>query len=189
VLAVVTVLALAAGMATSALFLRLARPEADGAGGGAEGGGGLEPGRPDRVELGPLSIALPAELGPWSPVSGDVFDPVRSGSSTTGLAVEGAWGVLAPGGLVVTVMTVTQGSHRGVAGLTGPFDGAAALDVPWPGPGDHVAGQQVTDGMRELLLAAELDGGQLAVLSVSGPAEMFVDGALERSFATVRPGG
>lgn len=186
VLAGLAVVSLGAGMATTAWLV------GPGVSGGqppeAAGSAGPEvPGRPGAVTLGPLSILLPAGHGPWTAVSDEVFEPVRSGSASAGFAVEGAWGVLGPGGLVITVMTVAPGDHQGVVGLRGPFEGAAAVDVPWPGPGDHVAGWQETDGVRELLLAAELRDGRLVVLSLSGPVVAFADGELADAFATTVP--
>ncbi|WP_155859425.1 hypothetical protein [Cellulomonas sp. KRMCY2] len=173
VMAAVAALALTAGIGASAL---VAAPAA-----GPRAGAG-DP-LPGSTALGPVSIVLPRELGPWTVVPEDTFAEIRGQASTSGFTIDAVWGAVAPGDLIVTVMR--SQAHYGVESLTGPFDDNA-VDLPWNGSAPHVAGSADTDGLRELLLAVELEDGGLAVLSISGPVASFAGGELEEAFRSVR---
>lgn len=134
--------------------------------------------------MGPMLIHLPADLGPWTTAPSDSFDAVRGSDS---LVIDGAWGAMAPGPVVVTVLTAKEGTHGGVAAIAESMPDAG--DVEWDGRQDHAVGTDVADGVRELMLAVESDDGDLVILSVSGPVSAFDSGTLEEAFRTSRLGG
>lgn len=134
----------------------------------------------EMTSLGPILIHLPDDLGPWSAVPGSSFDPVRGSDALRGAVIDGAWGVVAPTAVVVTVMTTKPGTHGGLTAV-----GASIPSVPgvqWDGAQRHVAGVVVGDGVRELLLVLEAPGGELVIVSVSGPPEAFDSGTLQEAF-------
>ena len=136
----------------------------------------------EMTALGPILIHLPDDLGPWSAVPGSNFDPVRGSDALRGAVIDGAWGVVAPTAVVVTVMTTKAGTHGGLTAV-----GASIPSVPgvqWDGAQRHVAGVVVGDGVRELLLVLEVPGGELVIVSVSGPLEAFDSGTLQEAFRT-----
>ena len=145
------------------------------------------PARAELTELGPVRIHLPAEAGPWTMVPAESFDAVREGDGIGGATIDGAWGAVAPGAVVVTVLAADAGTHGGVASVRESVP--ESDDVTWSGSEDHVAGEQVADGVRELILAAVSDSGDLVILSVSAPEDAFGSGALYEAFRTARVEG
>jgi len=97
-----------------------------------------------------------------------------------------AWGDVAPGPVVVTVFTAAAGSHGGLDSVaaTIPRD----EDVTWSGRAARAVGVEVTDGVRDLMLAVETSDGDLVILSVSAPVAAFDSGTLQESFRTARVG-
>lgn len=136
---------------------------------------------PTLTFLGPVAIHLPEDVGDWSIVDAEAFEPIRSSQALGGARIEGAWGAVAPGGVVVTVLT----AHLRLEG-SGP-DVLAALpnagSATWTGREDHVASSQMVNGVRELVLVV-LRGDLLTILGVSGPDSTFSSGALEEAFRT-----
>lgn len=144
---------------------------------------------PDEVQrtaLGPVQIHLPDDVGPWSTVPGSSFDDLRAGGAPGGMMIDSAWGAVAPGLVVVTVFTAAAGSHGGLDSVaaTIPRD----EDVTWSGRAAHAIGVEVTDGVRDLMLAVETSDGDLVILSVSAPVAAFDSGTLQESFRTARVG-
>lgn len=176
-MAAVATVALLCGVGFGALVLPGGRP------------GPAPTAAPEGTPLGPVTVVLPEDLGPWVAVPAARMEEVREAASGGGLVLDGAWGAVAPGDVVVTVMTAPAGAHAGVASVTGPFS-AGRLDPPWPGPAPHRAGVHVADGVREGVLALEAPDGHLVILSVSGPSDALdaaVAGATLRT-VRVRPG-
>lgn len=128
------------------------------------------------AELGPVTIDLPADVGPWTRASDTALAALRQGE------VDDAWGMVAPGSVVVTVLVT--GDHGGVAEVDLPGEDPAL----WAGERAHTAGLRVTGEVRELVLVAESGDGALVVLSVSGPPEAFASGSLAEAFRTARVG-
>jgi hypothetical protein len=139
------------------------------------------------TELGPVRIHLPADIGPWTMVPSESFDVVREGAEIGGASIDGAWGAVAPGAVVVTVLSAEAGSHGGIASVRESVP--TSQDVDWSGDEDHVAGEQVAQGVRELILAAVSDSGELVILSVSAPENAFRSGTLDEAFRTARVDG
>jgi|GEM_PF-2716563 len=139
-----------------------------------------------RTEVGPLLIHLPEDAGPWTEVPTSRFESVRGSDSLGGAVIDGAWGVTAPGPVVVTVLTAAAGTHGGVASVRASIPPG---DVGWDGSRDHAAGEVVADGVRELMLAVESDDGDLVILSVSAPEDAFASGSLLEAFRTARLAG
>lgn len=133
--------------------------------------------------VGPVTMTLPAALGPWVPASTEAAQEVRA-SWQGPVELDGVWGVLAPGSVVVTVLTAAAGTHGGVAQVEGsvPDDEPA----PWAGRVPHASGAAEADGQREMVLVVETDDGDLVVLSVCGPVEAFDSGSLAEAFRTAR---
>lgn len=136
----------------------------------------------ERVELGPVALVLPAALGPWDVVSEAEAADLRPG--TGALVVDGVWGALAPGSVVVTVLRVAEGDHGGL----GQVEGSVPRDEPavWAGGREHAAGATQADGERELVLVVETGDGDLVILSVCGPVAAFGSGELAEAFRTAR---
>ncbi len=134
---------------------------------------------PERTVLGPVSIHLPDDVGPWSAAPDERLDRLRASSALVVVEVDGAWGVVAPGAVVVTVMTaglpVTGGGEELLPEL--PNDGWASWTS---GRGRHVVGSGVTNGTRSLTLA--LVGDEMVILDVSGPVAAFDSGSLRAAF-------
>ncbi|KGM15100.1 hypothetical protein N867_12050 [Actinotalea fermentans ATCC 43279 = JCM 9966 = DSM 3133] len=149
----------------------------------AEPAGVAVPGSP--VELGPVTITLPEELGPWSTTSPDAVRELRAGW-TGPVELDGVWGRLAPGSVVVTVLTAEAGAHGGVEQFRASVPQDDAVD--WTGGREHASGARVSGDDRELVLVTETEAGDLVVLSVSGPEDAFESGQLTQAFrtATVR---
>lgn len=162
-----------AGLAVLALLL--------GAGVGAVVSGATDPEvGPERTALGPVSIALPDDVGPWEPVPADSFDAVRASDALGDAVISGAWGEVAPGAVVVTVLTAAAGTHGGLDSVRGSVPTGEA---GWDGRRDHAVGEEVLpDGVRVLMLAVESDAGDLVIVSVSGPEEAFESGSLVAAF-------
>ncbi|WP_250448437.1 hypothetical protein [Actinotalea sp. C106] len=176
VLGALALVALTAGVGAAGLISR----EPDGA---LRAGIG-EP-HPGSTEVGPVSLVLPEALGPWAHVPDDRMDALRSTGAGQGMALDGAWGRVAPGGLLLTVLSVEAGSHRGVDGLAGPYE-AGTVEVAWRGSASHRTGSRAADGVREIALAVEHPDGYLLLLSVSGPQGAFMSGELQEALSTVR---
>lgn len=136
------------------------------------------------TELGPVTITLPDELGPWTPASDAAAAELRA-AWTGAVELDGVWGVLAPGSVVVTVLTAEAGSHGGVAQFE---DSVPAGEAVWSGDREHASGSRTVDDLRELVLVVEAEGGDLVVLSVSGPRSAFASGSLAEAFRTARIG-
>lgn len=134
--------------------------------------------------LGPVSLPLPAELGPWTTVTDAQAAELLDGATLGPVDITGVWGALAPGDLVVTVLGVAAGSHGGVDQFRASVP--SAEQVEWSGRAVHAAGAQVTAGTRELVLVAEASDGDLVILSVSGPVRAFSSGALDAAFRAAR---
>lgn len=142
------------------------------------------------VDLGPVTLDLPGSLGPWStrvPTAGSAGpggSVAEASVDVPGVEVDGVWGALAPGGLVVTVLTVRAGTHGGVEqyGASVPTDAEAR----WSGGREHASGSGTRDGVREDVLVVEASDGALVVLSVAGPTEAFASGELAAAFAAAR---
>lgn len=132
------------------------------------------------TELGPVTITLPDDLGPWTPASDAAAAELRA-AWTGPVELDGVWGVLAPGSVVVTVLTAEAGSHGGVAQFEGSVPAGEAV---WSGDREHASGSRTVDDLRELVLVVEADGGDLVVLSVSGPRSAFASGSLAEAFRT-----
>ena len=81
-----------------------------------------------RTAVGPMLIHLPEDLGPWTPVPAGYFDAMRESGGTV---IDGAWGEMAPGGVVVTVLTAAEGTHGGVASVQESIP--AAGEAVWDG--------------------------------------------------------
>jgi hypothetical protein len=133
------------------------------------------------TELGPVTIALPEDLGPWAPASAAAAAQLREGWDGA-VGIDGVWGALAPGSVVVTVLTTEAGGHGGVAQFEGSVPGED--EALWAGDGEHASGSRTTDGLRELVLVTETSDGDLVVLSVSGPVDAFASGSLVEAFRT-----
>lgn len=133
------------------------------------------------VELGPVRITLPEELGPWATTSPDAVRELRAGW-TGPVEIDGVWGRLAPGSVVVTVLTAGPGAHGGLE----QFRASVPQDDPveWAGRRDHASGARVSGEDRELVLVTETEAGDLVILSVSGPADAFESGQLTEAFRT-----
>lgn len=133
------------------------------------------------TSLGPVTITLPDGLGPWVAASDDAAGELRA-SWTGPVELDGVWGRLAPGSVVVTVLTAEAGTHGGVDQFAAsvPDGGAAA----WAGGREHASGSRVVDGVRELVLVTVAGDGALVVLSVSGPQAAFASGELTEAFRT-----
>lgn len=133
--------------------------------------------------VGPVTMTLPAALGPWVPASTEAAQEVRA-SWQGPVELDGVWGVLAPGSVVVTVLTAAAGTHGGVAQVEGsvPDDEPA----PWAGGREHASGTRVTGDVHELVLVTETGTGELVILSVAGPEEAFASGELAEAFRTAR---
>lgn len=132
------------------------------------------------TELGPVEISLPDDVGPWTPASDEAAAALRAAWAGP-VDLDGVWGVLAPGSVVVTVLTAEAGSHGGVAQFEGSVPAGEAL---WSGDREHASGSRTVDDLRELVLVVEADDGDLVVLSVSGPASAFDSGTLTEAFRT-----
>lgn len=132
------------------------------------------------TELGPVTITLPSELGPWVPASDSAAAELRE-TWTGPVELDGVWGELTPSSVMVTVLTAAAGTHGGVDqfGESVPQD-----PVTWSGDTAHAAGSRVADGVRELVLVTETGAGDLVILSVSGPEESFASGELTEAFRT-----
>lgn len=135
------------------------------------------------TELGPVTIALPDDVGPWAPAPAAAAAELRE-SWDGPVEIDGVWGALAPGSLVVTVLTAEAGSHGGVAQFEGSVPGED--DALWAGDGEHAAGSRTADDLRELVLVVESGDGDLVVLSVSGPPDAFASGSLAEAFRTAQ---
>jgi len=144
------------------------------------------PDEAERTALGPVQIHLPDDIGPWTTVPGSSFDDLRAGGAPGGTMIDSAWGVVAPGPVVVTVFSAAAGSHGGLDSVaaTIPRDEG----VTWSGRAAHAVGAEVTDGVRDLMLAVETSDGDLVILSVSAPVAAFDSGTLQESFRTARVG-
>lgn len=131
------------------------------------------------TELGPVSIVLPADHAPWETVA-------EGGAAATAASpdteVEGVWGALAPGSVVVTVLRLAGPGGADLAVASVPDDEPA----PWAGRVPHASGAAEADGQREMVLVVETDDGDLVVLSVCGPVEAFDSGSLAEAFRTAR---
>lgn len=136
----------------------------------------------DRTAVGPVLIHLPEDIGPWARVPSDSFDAVRASDALGGAVIGGAWGEMAPGPVVVTVLTADAGTHGGVASVRASIP---AGDVTWAGGREHAVGEVVNDGVRELMLAVESDEGDLVIVSVSGPEDAFDSGSLVAAFESL----
>ncbi|MCL3863199.1 hypothetical protein [Actinotalea sp. K2] len=134
--------------------------------------------------LGPFDLTLPAGLEPWEMAPSTTFDLLRETAAASGTVIDGAWGAVARGGVVVTVMTAAPGTHGGLASVVGPWE--STDEVVWDGRADHVDGVSEVSGVREVMLAVELGDGTLAMLSVSGPVGSFASGELDELFRTAR---
>lgn len=137
----------------------------------------------ERTAVGPLLIHLPDDLGPWLEVPASSFEAVRGSDNLGGAVIDGAWGVMAPGPVVVSVLSATAGTHGGVASVRASIPEG---DLEWDGDREYAAGELVADGVRELMLAVESDEGALVIVSVSGPEDAFASGALLEAFRTAR---
>lgn len=135
------------------------------------------------TELGPVTVTLPTALGPWVPASSAAASELRT-TWTGPVALDGVWGQLTPGSVMVTVLTAAAGSHGGVA----QFERSVPQDEPavWAGDREHAAGARVVDGVRELVLVTQTTAGDLVILSVSGPEDAFTSGELAEAFRTLR---
>lgn len=133
------------------------------------------------ARLGPVRIHLPDDVGPWSTVPESSFDRVRGSDDVGGAVIDGAWGAMAPGAVVVTVLTADDGTHGGVASVRDSIP--ESDEVTWASGRDHAAGEVVDGGVRELMLAVECEG-DLVILSVSGPEDAFDSGSLLEAFRT-----
>lgn len=135
------------------------------------------------AELGPVTMTVPADLGPWVAVSDDAARDLRA-SWTGPVELDGVWGRLAPGSVMVTVLTAAAGAHGGVE----QFERSVPQDGPaeWSGSQAHASGSRVVDGVRELVLVTQTDEGDLVILSVSGPQSAFASGELAEAFRTAR---
>lgn len=140
--------------------------------------------RVERTAVGPLHIHLPEDLGPWTSVSASSFDSIRGSDALGGAVIDGAWGEMAPGAVLVTVLTAASGTHGGVDAVRDSIPSADG--IAWDGNRDHATGQQVSGGVRELMLAVEADDGDLVIVSVSAPEEAFESGTLLEAFRTAR---
>lgn len=133
------------------------------------------------TELGPVTITLPESLGPWVAASDDAVAGLRA-SWTGPVELDGVWGRLASGSLVVTVLTAEAGSHGGVDQFADSVPDGPAAD--WADDREHASGSRVVDGVRELVLVTETGEGALVILSVSGPQAAFGSGELAEAFRT-----
>ena len=79
-------------------------------------------------------------------------------------------------------MTAEAGTHGGLTAVGASIPSVPGVD--WDGAQRHVAGAVVGDGVRELLLVLEAPGGDLVIVSVSGPPEAFDSGTLQEAFRT-----
>lgn len=147
----------------------------------AQGGTTATGSRP--TELGPVTIALPDDLGPWTPTSAAAAAELRE-SWSGAVEIDGVWGSLAPGSVVVTVLTAQAGSHGGVAQFEGSVPDAD--EALWAGDREHASGGRTVEDLRELVLVVESGDGDLVVLSVSGPLDAFASGSLEDAFRTAQ---
>lgn len=134
------------------------------------------------TELGPVTITLPDDVGPWTPASDEAAAELR-GAWTGPVELDGVWGALAPGSVVVTVLTAEAGGHGGVAQFA---DSVPTAEAPWSGDREHASGSRTVDDLRELVLVVEAGDGELVVLSVSGPRSAFASGSLSEAFRTAR---
>jgi hypothetical protein len=141
----------------------------------------------DLTELGPVRVHLPEDVGPWTMVPQESFDDVGQGDGIGGATIDGAWGAVAPGAVVVTVLSAEAGRHGGIASVRDSVP--TSEEITWSGNEDHVAGMQVADGVRELILAAVSDSGDLVILSVSAPQDAFASGTLDEAFRTAQLDG
>ena len=130
-----------------------------------------------------MTIDLPDDVGPWVPAADAAAAQLRE-SWAGPVGIDGVWGVLAPGSVVVTVLTAQVGSHGGVAQFEGSVPGED--DTLWSGDREHASGSRLVDGLRELVLVVEAADGDLVVLAVSGPRDAFASGSLEKAFRTAR---
>ncbi|WP_232229720.1 hypothetical protein, partial [Cellulomonas bogoriensis] len=178
VLLLMATVAFVAGMALTAAVMDDSPQDTGRAGAGAP--------LPGSTALGPVSLVLPADLGPWAPVPEERLVALREGVAGDGPDLDGVWGWVAPDGVLVTVLTAAAGAHSGVDHVEGPFAPDQRIDVPWRGGARHVAGSEVVDGVRVVVLAAELQDGTLAVISVSGPDAALEPGRLREVLGTVR---
>lgn len=135
-----------------------------------------------RTAVGPLHIHLPEDLGPWTKVPASSFASIRGSDALGGAVIDGAWGEMAPGAVLVTVLRAASGTHAGVASVRDSIP--AADGITWDGGRDHAAGQQVSGGVRELMLAVESGDGDLVIVSVSAPEDAFTSGTLLEAFRT-----
>lgn len=134
--------------------------------------------------LGPVSLDLPAALGPWSTVTDAEAQDLLDRTALGRVEINGIWGALAPGSLVVTVLTAQAGTHGGVD----QFRESVPTQDPaeWSGGREHASGAQVRAGVREMVLVTEAGDGDLVILSVSGPPDAFASGALTEVFRSAR---
>lgn len=131
----------------------------------------------------PVTITLPTALGPWVPASSAAVRELRE-TWTGPVELDGVWGQLTPGSVMVTVLTAEAGTHGGVDqfGRSVPQDEPA----PWADGRDHASGARVLEGVRELVLVTQTSTGDLVIVSVSGPQDAFESGELVEAFRTLR---
>jgi hypothetical protein len=136
----------------------------------------------EMTALGPMSIHLPEDVGPWEKVPTSVFGALSGSAALGGAVIDGAWGMRAPGAVVITVFTAAGGTHAGVESVRAsvPDD----EDADWAGDAEHIAGGTVSDGVRELMLVVEASDGDLVIMSLSAPVSAFESGTLEDAFRT-----
>lgn len=152
-----------------------------GAGSAALAGSGSVPPVVVLTTLGPVSVHLPDDVGPWSVVPTGALDPLHMSDALGGAEVDGMWGAVAPGAVVVTVLTAVP-SRPGAAVGAVAVPGAGA--VTWSGRHPHVAGAHDVNGMRELMLAVAGSDDLLVILSLCGPVAAFESGTLAEAFRT-----
>ena len=138
---------------------------------------------PAMSRFGPVAIHLPDDVGPWSQVPPEDLAPLRSSSALGGAEAEGAWGAVAPEGVVLSIFTARLPEG------TGP-DVLAALpasdDVALAGRAEHVTGSRLVNGIRELMLVAlDVEEDLLLIVGVSGPERAFASGTLVEAFRTL----
>lgn len=135
-----------------------------------------------QTAVGPLNIHLPDDVGPWTVVPSDSLERLRSSDALGGAEVEQAWGAIAPGTVVLTVLTAAPRSPGAAVGALATITGEG--DASWSGRAPHVVGVQEANGVRELILAVAVSDDLLVIASLSGPVTAFASGTLNEAFRT-----